>query len=87
MTTTSLKDFLAWCLLGWIPIQSGAKIKSSLFTDGLANALYGRKKTMLRQAFKSGKHAHAKTRPGVPAAMKALTITIPDKARRADCSL
>jgi hypothetical protein len=71
------RGFLAWCLWGWIPIQTGAKIKSSLFTDGKANALYGRK-TMLRQALKSAKHAHAAKMPVVPAAKKTLTITIPD---------
>ena len=75
------RGFLAWCLWGWIPIQTGAKIKSSLFTDGKANALYDRN-TMSRQTLKSAKHAtHAKM-PVVPAAKKTLTITIPDKKQK-----
>jgi hypothetical protein len=53
--------FLAWCLWGWIQIETGTKIKSSMFTDGKANASYGRK-TMSRQALKSAKHAHAAKR-------------------------
>jgi hypothetical protein len=71
------RGFLAWCLWGWIPLETGAKIKSSLFTDGKASASYGRK-TMLRLALKSAKHAHAAKTPVVPAAKKTLTITIPD---------
>jgi hypothetical protein len=71
------RGFLAWCLWGWIPIETRAKIKSSLFTDGKANASYERK-TMSRQALKSAKHAHAAKTPVVPAAKKTLTITIPD---------
>jgi hypothetical protein len=48
----AFRGFLAWCLWGWIPFEMGAKIKSSLFADGKANASYGRK-TMLQQALKS----------------------------------
>ncbi len=63
------RGFLAWRLWGWITIQTGAQIKSSLFTDGKkANAAYGRK-TMWRQALKSAKHAHAKM-PVVPASRR-----------------
>ena len=34
------RGFLAWCLWGWIPIQTGAKIKSSLFSNCKVNASY-----------------------------------------------
>jgi hypothetical protein len=67
------RGFLAWCLWGWIPIQTGAKIKSSLFTDGKANASYGRK-TLSRQALKSAKYAEKK--PVVLPAAKTSTLTI-----------
>lgn len=53
------RGFLAWCLWGWIPIPTGAKIKSSLFSDCNVNASYGRK-TLSRQALRSAQHADTK---------------------------
>ncbi|KAI2507315.1 hypothetical protein MHU86_7151 [Fragilaria crotonensis] len=72
------RGFIAWCLWGWIPIPTGPKIKSSLFTDSKVNASYGRK-TLLRQALKSANHVER--RPVVPAAKKTLTIVVPDAKR------
>lgn len=70
------RGFIAWCLWGWIPIPTGPKIKSSLFTDSKVNASYGRK-TLSRQALKSANHADTR-RPVVPAAKKTLTLVVPD---------
>jgi hypothetical protein len=41
------RGFLALCLRGLIPIETGANMKSSLLTAGNENASYGRK-TILR---------------------------------------
>jgi hypothetical protein len=72
------RGFLAWCLWGWIPIHSGAKIKSSLFTDAKANASHGRK-ILSRQALKSAKHAAYRMPVDVAAAKKVLgEQVIPD---------
>jgi hypothetical protein len=48
------KGFLAWCLWGWIPIQPGAMMKSSLFSDVKCDASLGRNTTS-RQAIKAKK--------------------------------
>ena len=48
------KGFLAWCLWGWLPIQQGSAMKSSLFSDAKCDASFGRNTTS-RQAIKERK--------------------------------
>ncbi|KAI2500247.1 hypothetical protein MHU86_14254 [Fragilaria crotonensis] len=52
------KGFLAWCLWGWLPIQQGSAMKSSLFSDAKCNASLGRNTTS-RQAIKERKESVA----------------------------
>lgn len=73
------RGFLAWCLWGWIPIQTGAKIKSSLFSNCKVNASYGRR-TSSRQALKSVQHAAKKPVVGPDAKHEEQTACPPDES-------